>query len=151
MIARVRPVPVRGQNQEFRAWAKANGYRVRKQPEALQGEGDVWAIPLKGRRGWLWDAGPNTLGVHVQGSPRVVNEAARQLASAGHFRLQTLAGDAVCGWIDRSAAKCLSLAGIYPMLAPRVDSETARQAGQRLRAASAPASSPSPASSPTPR
>ena len=68
MIAPNPSFAVQGQNLAFRAWAKAQGLAVRRQPESLQGEGDIWGVPLKGRRGWIWDAGERQVGLHVVGS-----------------------------------------------------------------------------------
>ena len=85
------------QQDEFRTWAEGLGLLVKKQPEALQGDGDVWGVPLKRGRGWIWDAGPGMIGVDYRASQRAVSLMASRLRQKEGFRLQTHAIDAVVG------------------------------------------------------
>lgn len=107
------------QNAAFRAWAKSMGYVVKKQPEALQGDGDVWGVPLNQRRGWLYDAGPNTVGVDFRGTTRLVFAKARELALLPGWRLQVVADDAVAGRMAYSAWDAQKEAVLNPRRRPR--------------------------------
>ncbi len=126
-------IPTRGQNQAFREWAAGQGLRVRKQPDTLQGEGDIYAIPLMGRRGWLWDASPTTLGLHLVGLPIYLNPRAALLAGQPRFRLQTHAVDAILGWLDRDAWEAVLRDVAEPIRAPRVNPAAQAKAAARLK------------------
>src|SRR5262245_61968612 len=89
-------------NARFRDWALARGLRVRKMPEAMQGETaegpDVYGVPLAYRRGWLWDAGPN-VGIDVRAGPRVARPMLAALLATGAVRVQVVADDGFVAWV----------------------------------------------------
>lgn len=122
------------EQDSFRTWADGMGLLVRRQPEALQGEGDVWGVPLNRRRGWLYDAGVGRVGVDYRSTPKVVNAMARRLAVEPDFRLQTHAVDAVVGTMPRTAEVGVLLGILDARRARRNTAEVREAMTQRLRA-----------------
>ena len=86
----------------FRTWAEGMGFVVKKQPPALQGDGDVYGVPLNRRRGWLYDAGNGMVGVDFRASSRAMNAAREILLKQPGFYLQTHAVDALLGRIAQA-------------------------------------------------
>lgn len=102
----------------FRTWAEGMGLVVKKQPPALQGEGDVYGVPLKGRRGWLYDAGPGMVGVDFRAGTKALNATRADLMKQAGFYLQTQAVDALLGRIAQ--------ADFTPILTSVLDAKRAR-------------------------
>lgn len=122
------------EQDSFRTWADGMGLLVRRQPEAFQGEGGVWGVPLNRRRGWLYDAGVGRVGVDYRSTPKVVNAMARRLAVEPDFRLQTHAVDAVVGTMPRTAEVGVLLGVLDARRARRNTAEVREAMTQRLRA-----------------
>lgn len=124
------------EQDDFRTWAEGMGLLVKKQPEALQGEGDVWGVPLNRRRGWLYDAGTGRVGVDFRATPRVVNAMAKILGENPLFRLQTHAVDAVVGTMPRTAEVGVLVGVLGARRAPQhsaTELAAMRERGRRLR------------------